>query len=116
MSSPAWGTASSEKVDSALLDLIQAGLVASDMADHYVRQLALCRNGRGEADVVSRGTPSYSMVLSAIAFHLWRQERLSRRRSGAYSNLWRRPSPKSSSSQPCASAPDALTVARISCR
>lgn len=35
MSSPAWGTASSEKVDSALVELIEAGLVASDMADHY---------------------------------------------------------------------------------
>lgn len=36
MSSPAWGAASSEKVDAALAELVGAGLVATDMADHYV--------------------------------------------------------------------------------
>ncbi len=36
MSSPAWGSASATKVDDALLDLVKHGLVASDMADHYV--------------------------------------------------------------------------------
>ena len=34
-SSPAWGSASGLKQDSALAKLVQAGLVAADMADHY---------------------------------------------------------------------------------
>lgn len=36
MSSPAWGSASGRKMDEALLDLASKGLVAADMADHYV--------------------------------------------------------------------------------
>jgi len=36
MSSPAWGSASSKKQDPALRQLVQAGLIATDMADHYV--------------------------------------------------------------------------------
>ncbi|KAF9032848.1 aldo-keto reductase, partial [Hymenopellis radicata] len=35
MSSPAWGSASSYKQDAALRQLITAGLVVTDMADHY---------------------------------------------------------------------------------
>lgn len=36
MSSPAWGSASAQKMDEALLELASQGLVAADMADHYV--------------------------------------------------------------------------------
>jgi hypothetical protein len=36
MSSPAWGSASGRKIDEALVDLVENGLVGSDMADHYV--------------------------------------------------------------------------------
>uniref|UniRef100_A0A0W0EYT2 NADP-dependent oxidoreductase domain-containing protein n=1 Tax=Moniliophthora roreri TaxID=221103 RepID=A0A0W0EYT2_MONRR len=35
LSSPAWGSASSEKQFAALTRLVEAGLVAADMADHY---------------------------------------------------------------------------------
>ncbi|KAG7086359.1 hypothetical protein E1B28_002319 [Marasmius oreades] len=35
LSSPAWGSASSEKQNEALAQLVKAGLVAADMADHY---------------------------------------------------------------------------------
>ncbi|KAF9267833.1 aldo-keto reductase [Marasmius fiardii PR-910] len=35
LSSPAWGSASSVKQTAALCELMQAGLVATDMADHY---------------------------------------------------------------------------------
>ncbi|KAF9265955.1 aldo/keto reductase [Marasmius fiardii PR-910] len=35
LSSPAWGSASSEKQNEALSHLVKAGLVAADMADHY---------------------------------------------------------------------------------
>ncbi|KAF5362604.1 hypothetical protein D9758_009583 [Tetrapyrgos nigripes] len=35
MSSAAWGSASSAKQEKALVELIESGLVASDMADHY---------------------------------------------------------------------------------
>ncbi|KAK7040302.1 hypothetical protein VNI00_009770 [Paramarasmius palmivorus] len=35
LSSPAWGSASSEKQCAALGQLVEAGLVAADMADHY---------------------------------------------------------------------------------
>ncbi len=36
MSSPAWGSASSTKQNAALCELVRRGLVATDMADHYV--------------------------------------------------------------------------------
>jgi hypothetical protein len=36
MSSPAWGSASSKKQQRAFVELTEAGLVATDMADHYV--------------------------------------------------------------------------------
>ena len=36
LSSPAWGSGSAEKQDSDLVRLVEAGLVATDMADHYV--------------------------------------------------------------------------------
>lgn len=35
-SSPAWGSASRAKQDAALTDAVRSGLVAADMADHYV--------------------------------------------------------------------------------
>ncbi|KAH8822710.1 aldo-keto reductase [Flagelloscypha sp. PMI_526] len=35
MSSPAWGSASSDRQDSALAEAVEHGLVATDMADHY---------------------------------------------------------------------------------
>ncbi|KAL0577669.1 hypothetical protein V5O48_004317 [Marasmius crinis-equi] len=35
LSSPAWGSASSERQNEALSHLVRAGLVAADMADHY---------------------------------------------------------------------------------
>lgn len=41
MSSPAWGSASSERQDSALVEAVEHGLVATDMADHYVRSFYL---------------------------------------------------------------------------
>lgn len=37
LSSPAWGAASSQSQDAALVQLLQAGFTAADMADHYVR-------------------------------------------------------------------------------
>jgi len=37
LSSPAWGAGSANSQDKALVQLIQAGFTASDMADHYVR-------------------------------------------------------------------------------
>ena len=36
LSSPAWGSATSDKQAKALTELIGSGLVAADMADHYV--------------------------------------------------------------------------------
>jgi hypothetical protein len=36
LSSPAWGAGTSEKQKAALVHLIESGLVAADMADHYV--------------------------------------------------------------------------------
>ena len=38
LSSPAWGSGSEDSQKGALVQLIEAGLVASDMADHYVRR------------------------------------------------------------------------------
>ncbi|KIY43785.1 Aldo/keto reductase [Fistulina hepatica ATCC 64428] len=35
LSSPAWGSACSRKQDNALIELVQSGLYAADMADHY---------------------------------------------------------------------------------
>lgn len=37
LSSPAWGSATAEKQETALQELVEAGLYATDMADHYVR-------------------------------------------------------------------------------
>jgi hypothetical protein len=37
LSSPAWGSASAQNQDLALKALVEAGLTATDMADHYVR-------------------------------------------------------------------------------
>lgn len=36
LSSPAWGSGTSEKQEAALLHLVECGLTATDMADHYV--------------------------------------------------------------------------------
>ena len=36
LSSPAWGSGSATEQENALLRLVEAGLVAADMADHYV--------------------------------------------------------------------------------
>ena len=36
LSSPAWGSSSAEKQESALAKLVESGLTAADMADHYV--------------------------------------------------------------------------------
>jgi hypothetical protein len=36
LSSPAWGSATAEKQETALQELVEAGLYATDMADHYV--------------------------------------------------------------------------------
>lgn len=44
LSSPAWGSASAESQDEALKALIEAGLTAADMADHYVRFLPRLRS------------------------------------------------------------------------
>ena len=44
MSSPAWGSASGRKMDEALLDLASKGLVAADMADHYVSVRLIVRS------------------------------------------------------------------------
>lgn len=41
LSSPAWGSASAENQYRALLQLVQNGLTAADMADHYVRMFTL---------------------------------------------------------------------------
>lgn len=38
LSSPAWGSATSKQQNAALGRLVEAGLVATDMADHYVRK------------------------------------------------------------------------------
>ncbi|KAF8825139.1 hypothetical protein HHX47_DHR7000608 [Lentinula edodes] len=38
LSSPAWGSATSKQQNAALGRLVEAGLVATDMADHYVRR------------------------------------------------------------------------------
>lgn len=41
ISSPAWGSGSAEAQEAALTQLVvEAGLSAADMADHYVRSLA----------------------------------------------------------------------------
>lgn len=37
LSSPAWGSGSTEAQEAALTQLVEAGLSAADMADHYVR-------------------------------------------------------------------------------
>lgn len=39
LSSPAWGSGSAKSQDAALAQLIESGLSATDMADHYVRSL-----------------------------------------------------------------------------
>lgn len=36
LSSPAWGSGTAEKQDAALAHLVECGLTAADMADHYV--------------------------------------------------------------------------------
>lgn len=41
LSSPAWGSAPSWKQNAALEQLVKAGLLATDMADHYVRKFNL---------------------------------------------------------------------------
>ncbi len=38
MSSPAWGSVGLSDMDKALVELVKGGLVATDMADHYVSQ------------------------------------------------------------------------------
>lgn len=39
LSSPAWGSGTAEKQDAALANLVECGLVAADMADHYASTL-----------------------------------------------------------------------------
>lgn len=36
LSSPAWGSSTASKQEDALVELVQSGLTAADMADHYV--------------------------------------------------------------------------------
>lgn len=45
LSSPAWGSGSADSQERALAQLVEAGLSAADMADHYVRfpSFSLCR-------------------------------------------------------------------------
>jgi hypothetical protein len=40
LSSPAWGSGSSEDQERALAQLVETGLIAADMADHYVSDCA----------------------------------------------------------------------------
>lgn len=42
LSSPAWGSGTAEAQDKALIHLVESGLVAADMADHYVCRLLFC--------------------------------------------------------------------------
>lgn len=39
LSSPAWGAGTTDEHEKALVQLVESGLVATDMADHYVRRL-----------------------------------------------------------------------------
>lgn len=45
LSSPAWGSSTVEKQELALAKLVESGLTAADMADHYVR------DDRNRADI-----------------------------------------------------------------
>lgn len=38
LSSPAWGSGSADSQDAALAGFVEEGLIAADMADHYVGQ------------------------------------------------------------------------------
>ena len=38
LSSPAWGSSTSEQQEQAIAQLVEAGLTMADMADHYVRR------------------------------------------------------------------------------
>lgn len=47
LSSPAWGSGSAESQGKALAGLVEAGLSAADMADHYVSVVALLAEFEG---------------------------------------------------------------------
>lgn len=50
LSSSAWGSSSAEAQEQAMSDLVKVGLIAADMADHYVGQLICPR--RLSADLI----------------------------------------------------------------
>ncbi|KAI0146473.1 NADP-dependent oxidoreductase domain-containing protein [Pestalotiopsis sp. NC0098] len=49
LSSPAWGSGTAEKQDAALTNLVECGLVAADMADHYASTL---EHETGDAELI----------------------------------------------------------------
>lgn len=51
LSSPAWGSASCHKQDAELLKMVRAGLVAGDMADHYVSLLSSKVTPKAHTDI-----------------------------------------------------------------
>lgn len=76
LSSPAWGSGSAESQEAALAGLVEDGLAAADMADHYVRNVLPDRRGVPcgwrvvLTNVPGRATRNSSMGTSAVDFRL----------------------------------------------
>lgn len=85
LSSPAWGSGTTKQQTISLTDLVEAGLIASDMADHYVsrltRSLVPCLTDR-----IYRATLNLFTETSEINFSRMFVRRYFALRSGACSN------------------------------
>lgn len=93
MSSPAWGSASSHKQVAALGDLVRFGLLATDMADHYVRDCRFFFVVQGSLMIYGdlRVTRNSSMGPLGIDYQRTLGRRLLLLRNGAFSRRSRLP-------------------------